>query len=139
MSYTSKDYYCFKVNFKMNEICTSTVQSKKLVELGLDVNTADMRWEAESVNFRRENPIQYEERPRVGFLKPYLPAWSLSALFRLMPDRGRYTPQIGRFDGKYFCVYMDEDGECEKDFGSDDSLLDPAFEMVCWLKENGKI
>ena len=28
----------------MNKICTSLEQSKKLVELGIDVNTADMRY-----------------------------------------------------------------------------------------------
>jgi hypothetical protein len=29
----------------MNKICTSIEQSKKLIELGLDVNTADMFWD----------------------------------------------------------------------------------------------
>lgn len=28
----------------MNKICTSIEQSKKLIELGIDVNTADMFW-----------------------------------------------------------------------------------------------
>ena len=28
----------------MNKICTSLEQSKKLIELGIDVNTADMRY-----------------------------------------------------------------------------------------------
>ena len=29
----------------MNKICTSIDQSKKLIELGLDVKTADMFWD----------------------------------------------------------------------------------------------
>jgi hypothetical protein len=29
----------------MNKICTSIEQSKKLIELGIDVNTADMFWD----------------------------------------------------------------------------------------------
>lgn len=29
----------------MNKICTSIVQSKKLIELGIDINTADFMWE----------------------------------------------------------------------------------------------
>jgi len=28
----------------MNKICTSIEQSKKLIELGIDINTADMCW-----------------------------------------------------------------------------------------------
>ena len=28
----------------MNKICTSINQSKKLIELGVDINTADMIW-----------------------------------------------------------------------------------------------
>lgn len=29
----------------MNKICTNIEQSKKLIELGIDVNTADMFWD----------------------------------------------------------------------------------------------
>lgn len=29
----------------MNNICTSIEQSKKLIELGIDVNSADMRYD----------------------------------------------------------------------------------------------
>lgn len=29
----------------MNKICTSIEQSKKLIELGIDINTADMFWD----------------------------------------------------------------------------------------------
>lgn len=29
----------------MNKICTSIEQSKKLIELGIDINTADFMWE----------------------------------------------------------------------------------------------
>ena len=29
----------------MNKICTDIEQSKKLIELGIDMNTADMCWE----------------------------------------------------------------------------------------------
>ena len=32
----------------MNKICTSIEQSKKLIELGIDVNTADMYYDVNS-------------------------------------------------------------------------------------------
>ena len=69
----------------MNKICTTIEQSKKLLELGIDVNTADMWWETNVIpcipfpvndvatdwSYAQENGI--------------LPAWSLSALVDLMP------------------------------------------------------
>ena len=35
----------------MSKICTSIEQSKKLIELGIDVNTADMYWSMEEIPF----------------------------------------------------------------------------------------
>jgi len=110
----------------MNKICTSIEQSKKLVKLGINVNTADMFWDTKpksleffpitnsSVNWK----IAMDEDGE-------FPAWSLSALFDLFPN-GSILRKSDK--GKYFM------------FGNMfDNPLDAAFEMVCWLKENGKI
>lgn len=68
----------------MNKICTSIEQSKKLIELGIDVNTADMFWDTAEPNERR--------KPLVGPISDYcdmddwaVPSWSLSALLSILP------------------------------------------------------
>ncbi len=69
----------------MSKICTSLEQSKKLVELGIDVNAADMFYadgERLAVWNNKDEELDTSD----------VPAWSLS-----------------------------------------------AFEMVCWILENGKL
>ena len=67
----------------MNKICTSINQSKKLIELGVDVNTADMLWTYDfTVNDINglnviSNNFKIEEND--------IPAWSLSALLDVIP------------------------------------------------------
>lgn len=68
----------------MNKICTSIEQSKKLIELGIDVNTADMFWDTAEPNERR--------KPLVGPISDYcdmedwaVPAWSLTVLLSILP------------------------------------------------------
>lgn len=82
----------------MNKICTTVKQSRKLIELGIDVNTADMRymyrhWEID------ENTVGAQSDATIGFDSDfyygadngktyhYIPAWSLTALIDLMPER----------------------------------------------------
>ena len=69
----------------MNKICTSIEQSKKLMELGINVNTADMMWEY--------NPDKeaYWNKPTIIPIDDYIfvndiPAWSLSALLEVLPN-----------------------------------------------------
>ena len=131
----------------MNKICTSIGQSKKLLELGIDVNTADMYWSHRVV----DTMVIYE--PRVITLMPHanenIPAWSLSALLELIP------PYLGEFsegvdfgfgkamNGKWYSAhYIQLDNSGLATFSktvTGDTSVDAAFEMVVWLKENGKI
>lgn len=69
----------------MNKICTSIEQSKKLIELGLDVNTADFMWE---YNPDKET---YWNKPTIIPIDDYIfvndiPAWSLAALIEQLPS-----------------------------------------------------
>lgn len=116
----------------MNGIATTIEQSKKLIELGLSADTADMR---------------YEEIPRIQgeyklvFSKPNnkweIPAWSLSALIELMPIKIRNSREFTIYKGEsgYSLTYFfhDEDYPIIRDGVT---LLDTAFEMVCYLLEN---
>lgn len=62
----------------MNKICTSIEQGKKLVELGIDISTADMFWaDGERPAIWNNKDISLEELD--------IPAWSLSALLEIIP------------------------------------------------------
>ena len=138
----------------MNKICTDILQSKKLVELGIDISTADMyymyrHWEID------ENTVGAQSDAYIGFFDSdfyygadngktyhYIPAFSLSALIKMLPDKitidnEAYYPS---FDKKSIAFRgpITWDGQKSKSFEMD-NILDAAFEMVCWLLENKKI
>lgn len=110
----------------MNKICTTIEQSKKLIELGVDVNTADMYW-------WYGGKIYYVEAIDDGdFNKESdTPAWSLSALLELIPNWQMQTQDNGI--GILYC--------CKEEIKiiEGETPLDAAFQMVVLLKENGKI
>lgn len=134
----------------MSKICTSIDQSKKLIELEIDRNTADMCWQ------NNEFPIGFNDDDAI-------PAWSLSALLELMPkhikqeDGRTYKFHIFNDDGivikRWNCSYIAEDYHNRAEYLSDpklkyptniygskyEDIVDAVFEMVVWLKENGKI
>ena len=102
----------------MTKICTDIEQSKKLIELGIPKNTADMRignYVGKSGKVDGTNVHYYTKEESFG-APEIIPAWSLSALLEL----------ILKANGK-------------KTFYSDENPLDDAFETVCWLKENNKL
>ena len=78
----------------MTKICTDIEQSKKLIELGIDVNTADMFWlttDKSRLHILVEDLEKYSRWD-------CMPAWSLSALLNLLPivnliklDNGTWT------------------------------------------------
>ena len=144
----------------MNKICTTIEQSKKLLKLGIDRNTADIRYGYIA-------PYDYSDRMFDGgydevpypkdFLKKNpnfseneydgeLPAWSLTALLGLMPklyefendpDDGGCQPNLckGWDNNQWHIVYRSSIYITEWY----DDPIDAAFEMIVWLKENGKI
>lgn len=125
----------------MNKICTSIEQSKRLIELGIDVNSADMV-------YHKELNGTYSLRVVDNVLKYDIPAWSLSALLELMPshlfefERGidlNLYPSINR--KVWLCSYMPnaiENMKTDKfkQITHADNLVDAAYEMIIWLKEN---
>ena len=122
----------------MNKICTDLEQSKKLIELGIDVNTADM--------------CRSTDIPDLPTLLAYpiweynIPAWSLSALLDLLP-KGEDTVIdlcFGGYKGEeyideWFCSFEDNKEPFEFHSCSNKDKLNAVFEMVCWLKENRKL
>lgn len=123
----------------MKKICTTIEQSQKLIELGIDRNTADMCWQNNIF------PIGFNDEDAV-------PAWSLSALLKLMPKG--ISIKADEFSGYRYNLewafandnslrYVSDNKKCLIDIYSDHDdewkgYIDIAFEMICWLLENKK-
>ena len=120
----------------MTKIYTTIEQSQRLMELGLDVNTADMYYHR-----HRTVPCDcYDQYPSIKKSEHYfefspydVPAWSLSALLELMPEWGLKKPGP-LTNGKYSCW----DNELNN-IKYADTPIDAAFKMVCWALENKEL
>ena len=122
----------------MNKICTSVEQSKKLIELGIDRKSSDMYYWCGSDLRIGGHRAQDEELD--------IPAWSLSALLDLLPKGEDTTIDLcfGGYKGEeyideWFCSFEDNKEPFEFHSCSNKDKLDTIFEMVVWLKENGKL
>lgn len=111
----------------MNKICTDIEQSKKLIELGIDVNTADMYYFI--VDSLKQQEINYAIRIGMPIVKTDIPCWSLTALLGLIPKSIISTPNP--FSDNYCCRNIEFDMEFYAY-----NPVDAAFEIVCCLLEN---
>lgn len=134
-------------------------QSQRLIELRIDINTADMYWD-----YDYDIQRGYKYYPRVMdelFDDVCISAWSLTALLKLLPSEfttennfGKYkyeikirkyklTDNVDIYQIAYGNYKWHEDGSYSwKDMintGEKEELLDAAFEMIVWLKENEKL
>jgi hypothetical protein len=69
-----------KFNFK-SQVCTSIEQSRRLLELGLKKETADMRWE------RISKKYCYYISAKTPYVSSDIPAWSLHRLIEMYVER----------------------------------------------------
>ena len=128
----------------MNKICTSIEQSKKLLELVIDINTADMYYE-EVCNLPKAIVGDYilhnqcmEDKDYKKLSNPVLsPAWSLAALLGVLPknlDIGR--PVLAtNYKGYYWVSYFDE--YMKEKFTSKiyNNPIDACYELILKLYE----
>ena len=120
---------------------TTIEQSRKLLELGLNPETADMWWTP--LNWQLTEYYVEVKQDGIGTPKNPIPCWSLGALMELMPkikedeDDGGCYPTLckGYNTDKWHCVYRSSIYITNWY----DILIDAAFEMVVWLLENGYI
>lgn len=145
----------------MNKICTSIEQSKILIELGLDVNTADMFWDT---LFAKKPEAHVDNHHLIdGYDDEHrIPAWSLSALLKLIKSefygetiygdtitykvdfrKYKFTDDVDLYQIAYGSIKFDVDGQYSFtdmiNTGQKEDPIDAAFQMVCWLKENEKL
>lgn len=116
----------------MNKICTSQEQSQKLIELGIDRNTADMYYDVNSYGI--------QSKPEVAVGKVWskdIPAWSLTVLLDILPLEIELHKQS---DGNIKYYYMEYTTK-KTYFASKryTNPIDAAFEIICWLLEYKKL
>ena len=100
------------------KICTDIEQSKKLIELGIDINTADMMWDDWSlIDEGWKLSVGYYPEIEKDYGRKCYPAWSLAALLDILKNRA-YS--------------IDEDANVSLF----DDLVDACVEMIFTLKEN---
>ena len=126
-----------------SQICTSIEQSRRLLELGLKKETADMalieNWEYDLKDGKFftgeyfERPIDYTE----GMDGYYIPAWSLHRLIEMCPD---YIEEnyfgVSAVDVSYYF------GLCEGSIGykfvrEGGNLYDNIINCIEWLIKEG--
>lgn len=145
---------------------TSIEQSKKLLELGLNSDTADLLYECfkdevygdvtYSVDFVCNWQSSYPDQSVFEDVNTFIPCWSLGALMNLLPPsiqtgegmQNQYEIDIRKYWGNeenlYQIAYGNDRGLSEEwhdmiNTGEKESLCDAVFEMVCWLLKNGYI
>ena len=115
-----------EIKIMKTKICTDIEQSKRLIELGIDVNTADIIYNIfDKSCIRHDTPIDNYHRP----------AWSLSALLDILSKQKFIIKCLERHNEYQYNINIPS-RHCNIWFSS---LLDAVFEMVVWLKENNKI
>jgi len=107
---------------------TDIEQSCKLAEI-LPLESADMYWRSLKLNGHISWTSHIKRlEPPIYDLEHYIPCWSLAALLRLIPNFNMLKRTI---ECKIETPRHSIDKACD--------LVDAAFEMVCWLKENNKL
>lgn len=133
---------------------TTIEQSKKLVELGLNLDTADMFWQSNLNSSDRQYLLDLGEEEYFDIELNFehysigdydIPAWSLGALLKLMPTqieevKGHKVDLIlGHPKNKWCLAYFDWTGLQQGHDTTGDSPFEAVYNMVVWLLENGYI
>ena len=137
------------------KICTSIDQSKKLMELGVNTNTADMsyiydfecgRHICELVAYKNVIIPKYAESDKIN---NKIPAWSISALLSLIPsylgefeegiDFGLSKSINGEWYSAHYLQWQEDGSLAPIKTVTGDTVVDAVYEMLCWLLENKKL
>lgn len=119
----------------MARIATSIEESQKLLELGIDKSSADMRWYREQKWFPYElQPYPYNESIITDDNESMKPAWSLGALIELLPC---YPTYKGRILETPYYVEKHEDNSawasCDFHEIKGEDYIDAAVKLIEWL------
>jgi len=112
----------------MNKICTSLEQSKKLMELGIDIKNSDMYyWRGVSLKIGGYRAQDDED----------VPAWSLAALLDVLPLEIEAHKQTDGYKVYYYVELYMKHKEKETYLSTErhESLVDACYEMIIKLNE----
>ena len=134
---------------------TSIEQSKKLLKLGLNPESADFEYKCIGFTMHTTRPtdgfkyqITLKEQNIPHEPKYNIPCWSLGALLEVMPHiikDNDYTNEITLLlypmQDKWFCVYneLDKDGYSPYAEEKGTTPIEAAYFMAIYLLENGYI
>ena len=113
---------------------TDLNQSKKLAELGIDVNTADMWYPPSSIEYGVvnkwwEKPIVIRDIEHSIFKKEYyIPAWSLASLLSVLP-KGTNISTPKPINALGYCCW----NQYSEVYA--DNPVDACYEMILKLHE----
>ena len=111
---------------------TSIDQSKHLLDLGLNPETADMCWGIDGDTMKYNNnpyPLPWKDYTAKDF---YLPCWSLAALMDVMPSGCNLSTPKPMNTLPYCCWNQDTEFYGRTSIGA-------AIAMINWLIENNKM
>lgn len=127
-------------------IATTIEQSKRLLELGLSPDTADMWHNIDIVDkFGMSGYMEFPSFEKVSDIDE--PCWSLTALLELMPKTMKGIPEKAAY---HFVLKKNayDDWQCNYEhplfgglysFAAQKTPIDATYYMVVWLLENGHI
>ena len=120
-----------KFNFN-SQVCTSKVQSERLLALGLKKETADMCYTYCNYSDRYELECR---PPRLGDI----PAWSLHRLIKMMPECLTYYGNLHYISIREHQVKYVMDGVSDGYFGcwGGYTLYDKVINCISWLIKEG--
>ena len=124
----------------MVQIATSIEQSKKLLELGLSSESADMCWALPCAIAEKVEDISPQLYVEQYCSADIAPAWSLSRLESKIPcgitneDGDTYLfNKWNRLDGSWKAAYHLDDNEYISFTGNSFEVI---YDMIVWLLEN---
>ena len=119
---------------------TTIEQSKKLLELGLSRDTADMVYQYNFLSKSNDTTPRAVNGSLHDTTLRNIPCWSLGALLEVMPKiKEFYYPSL--YKDSYSvtaCMYSTQDHDIFKIYTGED-FLEAAYSMVIYLLENGYI
>jgi hypothetical protein len=116
---------------------TTIEQSKKLLELGLNPETADMWWTP--LNWQLTEYYVEVKQDGIGTPKNPLPCWSLGALLELIPDIPDCTILFAKSECEYgMCITPLDSGLALNEIEANNPF-EVVYNMIVWLLENGYI
>lgn len=118
------------------QVCTTIEQTNKLIELGINPNTADMGW-FKAYSLKEEIYKPFIKGYKLENNKTDIPAWSLHGLIKMMPTiitHDGYSLILGI---NSTCVYYANEEYSETFKAFDGNLYECVIKCIEWLiKEN---